>query len=138
MLLKLLLLLVVLAPVPAPPRPDPLGLGYLGVRAALDADTDLTLSEVVAGTPAARAGLQVGDTLVRVGRYAPRRFEDLREYVSGLRPGTRQEVELRRGSRTVRLSVEIGAAPPAGLVIDPFAPFVPNVPRRLPVIPPNR
>lgn len=136
MFLKLLLLLVVLAPVPAPAKPDPLGFGYLGVRAAPTAgEPDLTLSEVVPGTPAARAGLRVGDTVVRVGRIAPRQFDELREYVSGLRPGTRQEVEVRRGGKTVRLTLVVGAAPPTVAVFDPLDP---NGLRRVPVIPPNR
>lgn len=137
MLLKLLLLLVVLAPVPAPAKPDPLGHGYLGVKAAPTAgEPDLTLGEVVAGTPAARAGLRVGDTIVRVGRVTPRQFDDLRQYVSGLRPGTRLEVEVRRAGRPVRLTLEVGAAPPSVAVYDPLDPT--GFQRRLPVIPPNR
>lgn len=137
MFLTLLLLLVVLAPVPAAAKPDPLGHGYLGVRAtAKSGEPDLSLGEVVPGTPAARAGLKVGDTFVRVGRLQPRHFDDVREYVSGLRPGTRLDVEVRRSGKMVRLVLEVGAAPSTITVYDPLDPT--GLQRRLPVIPPNR
>ncbi len=135
--LKLLLLLVVLAPVPAATKPDPLGLGYLGVRPSLpDASgSDLTLTEVQPGTPAARGGLQVGDTVVRIGRLTPTRFEEARDYILGTRPGTRLEVVVKRGGRTVNLAVVVGAK-----VLDPRLgdPFDPNGVLRMPAIPPNR
>ena len=136
MLLKLLLLLVTLAPVPAPPRPDPMGAGYLGVQAQHAADGHLKLPTVVAGTPADRAGLKVGDVLVKVGRHHPRQFEDLREYVSGLRPGTRVDVELRRNGRTMLVGMVVGAVPAQPVqVIDPFLPRPIQV---VPPPPPNR
>ena len=135
MLLKLLLLLVVLAPVPAPPPPDPLGFGYLGVKVANPdaAGADLTLSAVVDGQPAARAGLRVGDRLERLGPLTPRRFEEVREYVSGLRPGTRLRVEAVRAGRPVVVTVVVGVFPADLLRQDPF-----DDRGRLQPIPPNR
>ena len=137
MLLKLLLLLVVLAPVPAVAKPDPLGLGYLGVRPSPpDASgSDLTLTEVQPNTPAARGGLQVGDTIVRLGRLTPTRFDEARDYILGTRPGTRLEVVVKRAGRPVSLAVVVGAK-----VFDPRLgdPFDPTGLNRVPAIPPNR
>ena len=135
MLLKLLLLLVVLAPVPAPPRPDPLGAGYFGVKAGLDAgDSDLTLTAVLPGTPAAAAGLRPGDTLARVGPLAPKRFAEVQAYVSNLRPGTVLRLEVVRGDRPVGLTITVGALPAGVALADPFDDRL----RVVPVVPPNR
>lgn len=124
-MLKLLFLLVVLAPVPAPPRPDPLGMGFLGVAPAGDS---LTLTVVRPGSPADRGGLQVGDELVRVGRLAPTRFDEAREFILNTRPGTRLEVVVKRAGKPVTLRVVVGLKVFEPNERDPFDPnrILPN------------
>lgn len=110
-----------LAPVPPEPTPDPLAWGYLGVR--VDAGS-LRLSGVEPGTPAAKAGLQSGDEIVRIGDLAPTTFQEVAEHISSFRPGSLLRVVVRRDgeerSYVVRLGVrpgELGIPPVRGRVV---------------------
>ncbi|MFO7652899.1 MAG: M28 family peptidase [Candidatus Krumholzibacteriia bacterium] len=65
------------------------------------------LAGVVAGSPAARAGLGAGDVLVRFGGEA---VTDLPSFTRALRlhrPGEMVEVEVRRDGKLMRLTVEL-------------------------------
>ena len=140
MLLKLLLLLVTLAPVPAPPPPDPVAGGYLGVGRSADPAGDLVVGRVVAGQAADRGGLRAGDVLVTVGPLRPVGFDDMAEYVYGVRPGTPLRVEVRRAGRPVVLTVVVGARPAdlgPPVLADRGGDGRPRL-DRLPPIPPNR
>lgn len=96
------------APVPAGPMPDPLAWGYLGVR--VDTGT-VRVRDIEPGTPAARAGLQAGDELVRIGSLQPRTFDEVAEHISSFRPGSRLRVEVRRGAETKAFTVRLGVRP---------------------------
>ncbi len=80
---------------------------YLGV--AFDPDTDdLKISDVYRRTPAARAGLKVGDVLLSVdGRKLTRR-DDLMNYLMRKRPGQTVTFEVARDGSTVSVEVELG------------------------------
>jgi membrane-associated protease RseP (regulator of RpoE activity) len=90
--------------------------GWLGVynyeldhamQTALGVEHGLIVREVVPGSPAATAGLRVGDVLVRVDSEATVGTADLSAYV-GARPGQTVELELLRQGRRETLAVALG------------------------------
>ncbi len=96
------------------PRRRAGGGAYLGVVVAED-EGGLTIDRLVGGGPADRAGLQVGDRLLRLGRA--RGFdtlESLGEALAQLRPGQTVRVQVQRGERKVSMSLELGASQGAG------------------------
>ena len=98
------------APVPKEPAPNPLCWSYMGVRVqnVVDGnDAPLQISAPEPGTPAYRAGLMVGDVLVKIGRIQPKSFEDVQRYIFGLRPGTEIAIEVRRGTETKTLRMKL-------------------------------
>lgn len=89
--------------------------GYVGiaaqpVRATLDGSSvdGLLVSSVAEDGPAARAGLQVGDVLVRVGGEAVGSLEALRER---LQVGAQVRVLVSRGGQAHELSLEVAQRP---------------------------
>jgi aminopeptidase YwaD len=83
---------------------------YLGVGADLTDDDapGVRLSMVQPGSPAAQAGVQKGDVIVRLGGIRIYSFEELREAIGAKKPGDAVEVVyLRDGSeRAVRAVLE--------------------------------
>jgi putative serine protease PepD len=72
---------------------------YLGVAIAT-ASNGVRLTEVRSGTPAAKAGLQVGDVVTAVDGNAVRAAEDLSSAIDAKRPGDRTALTyLRDGTR---------------------------------------
>src|SRR5438067_7875226 len=93
----------VLAPVPADPPPDPLAWGYLGVRVT---QQTLRISQVEPGTPAAKAGIQPEDEIVKVGTLRPRGFEEVADHISSFRPGATMKVEVMRNGEKKEFTVK--------------------------------
>jgi serine protease Do len=99
--------------------------GYLGVGVSQDnrelspelrehlrvPDGGALCENVNAGTPAARAGLQDGDVIVRFGDRQVRSFTDLEKAVSVTTPGTSVPVEVVRDGKPVRLNVTVQERP---------------------------
>ena len=83
---------------------------YLGVVGDPKSD-DCKIREVAPGSPAAKAGFQVNDVVVRFGRRRITDFESLREQVGRRRPGERVAVAVQRGDETVNLEVVVGKRP---------------------------
>ena len=72
------------APVPKEPAPNPFAWAYMGVRVQNVVDGDnapLQISAPEPGTPAYKAGLLVGDVLVKIGAIQPLNFEDVQRRV---------------------------------------------------------
>jgi len=109
LLAAILMAIAVLAPVPADPRPDPLAWGYLGVRFA--AQGSVQIGNVEPGTPAAKAGIQPGDDLVKVGNLRARQYEQVVDYISSFRPGTVVKIEVMRNGETKVFTVTLAARP---------------------------
>ncbi|HEV2774978.1 MAG TPA: trypsin-like peptidase domain-containing protein [Solirubrobacteraceae bacterium] len=65
------------------------------------------VSDVVPGGPAERGGVQIGDTITRVGGEEIRAPEDISAAIANRGPGDEVEIELRRagGDRTVRVTL---------------------------------
>lgn len=97
--------------VPAqPPRAEqqqPGGQAYLGV-ALEQADLGLRVSRVVDGGPAAAAGIEPGDVLVKWGEHAVRDFDALQRLVAASEPGQRVALQLRSDAGTRSLLVRLG------------------------------
>ncbi len=81
------------------------------MRERLRVDSGGALVEGVQdGSPAARAGLQPGDVIVRFAGRAVTSFSELEERVRLVLPGTRVALEVVRGGRSVNLSAELAEA----------------------------
>ena len=98
--------------------------GFLGVRfqkvtpelargLGLAAAEGALVSEVLPGTPAEEAGLEVGDVILRVGDAPIREHGDLAPAVAVLAPGEEAELELRRKGEVVRASLTLALRPSA-------------------------
>lgn len=87
----------------------PLAHGFLGavVRAAesTDAARGVIIDRVEAGGPAAAAGLRVGDHLLSLDGRPVTGVGKFCELVSGVTPGSRVSVEIKRGGQPIRLEI---------------------------------
>ncbi|VTT98666.1 periplasmic serine protease do : Periplasmic serine protease DO OS=Borrelia garinii (strain PBi) GN=htrA PE=4 SV=1: PDZ_2 [Gemmataceae bacterium] len=102
-------LLFTLAPVPPEAPPDPMARGYMGITVQSGA---LAIESVQPGMPAAKAGLQGGDVLVRVGTLEPREFDQVVSHICSFRPGAVVEIEVQRGSERKTFKVRLACRPP--------------------------
>ena len=66
------------------------------------------VSQVVENSPAEKAGIRPGDRIVAIDGERVRSFLDISRIVA-LRPGREVEIVVKRGSRTLRLRVKLGA-----------------------------
>ena len=69
----------------------------------LDTDADL-----VAGGPAAQAGIKSGDVIVKIGKYVIRNEADLAVAMIGSHPGDKVDIELYRAGKKVTVQVTLG------------------------------
>lgn len=92
-------LLVIRAPVPPDAKPDPTVRGYMGISVST---TSLNIESVESGKPASKAGLRVGDTIVRIGTFEPQNYSQVISHICSFRPGAIVEIEVQRsGDRKV-------------------------------------
>lgn len=107
---------------PAEPRREAAALPYLGVgfqslTPALAAEHDLSVSqgawitEVIGGSPAAQADLQVGDVIQAVDDQRVNADQTLADLILQHQPGDQVELRILRGDRTRSLSIELGERP---------------------------
>jgi Zn-dependent M28 family amino/carboxypeptidase len=83
---------------------------YLGVTLADEGDAPgAVLGSVMAGSPAAEAGLLDGDRVVRVGKDPVADGDDLVSAIAARKPGDEVEVEVRRGEETLVVTVKLGS-----------------------------
>ncbi len=68
------------------------------------------VSAVVAGGPAARAGLRPGDRLLKVGAEGVASLDDLRRALETHKPGDRLTLEVQRDGKVLPLAVAVGSA----------------------------
>ena len=69
------------------------------------------VSNVVPGGPAEQGGIQIGDTITRVGGQEIRAPEDISSVITSRRPGDEVDVELRRAGRDETVRVTLGTRP---------------------------
>lgn len=90
---------------------EPAPHAVLGVRAVDDASSvaaGARLTEVDAGGPAATSGLRVDDVVTAVAGAPITCADDLLDAVVSRAPGDEVAVEVRRGSETLHLTVQLG------------------------------
>jgi S1-C subfamily serine protease len=80
---------------------------FIGVQGESDSDA-ARIAAVLDDTPAARAGLRVGDLISRFAGKEVTSFESLQELVESEQPGTKVDLEVTRGGRQIRLEITIG------------------------------
>ncbi len=99
--------------------------GFLGVtsvtltpeireRFGFTAEKGAVITEVVPGSPAATAGLRANDVITRVGDEDIETNADLQAAVRGLSPGSRVEVQWKRGTEDRKATVALAARPAGG------------------------
>ncbi len=87
---------------------------HLGVRAYPAADFDgkgVKILEVVAGSPADKAGLKVDDIIASLNTKALGKFEDLKAEIDKRKPGDEITLEIRRGTETLTIKAVLEKIP---------------------------
>jgi S1-C subfamily serine protease len=80
----------------------------LAVRLGLNVDKGVLLSQVIADSPAAQAGLQVGDVIVAIDDQQLVDESTLGRVLKGHRPGDTITLQIVRGNRTLGLTLKLG------------------------------
>ncbi len=83
----------------------------LAGKFGLPTDEGALISDVSPGSPAAKAGIRRGDTIVEFGGKAVESPASLKNMVAETGPGLNVPVEVLRGRREIRLRVELGQYP---------------------------
>jgi S1-C subfamily serine protease len=80
-------------------------LGFEGVDTAKGPE----VTKVIAGEPAAGAGVHVGDIVVSVNGFGVATVDDVMAIVRSNNPGSAVDLQLRRGTRSFRVKVKLAA-----------------------------
>jgi serine protease Do len=83
---------------------------YLGIRPD-EANNEYRIKEVSPGSPADKAGLKVGDVLLRFAERDVKSNADLQRLLGRRRPGEEIALDVRRGEEELTLRVKIGRRP---------------------------
>src|SRR5262245_25495683 len=78
----------------APVPPDPLARGYMGIQVQTGG---VGIEYVEPNSPAAKAGLQQGDAILRIGKLEPHEHTQIVAHICSFRPGAIIEIEVKRG-----------------------------------------
>jgi S1-C subfamily serine protease len=84
---------------------------FLGVSSAPARDGGAEVGEVVANSPASRAGLRQGDTIVEIADRPVREPDDVSAVVNARRPGDEVRVVVERSGERRTLTVTLGKQP---------------------------
>ena len=85
---------------------------YLGIQGATAPD-GVVVESVHDGSPAAAAGVRVGDTIERLGDRSVRTMEDVTDVVAAHAPGDELEIEVRTGGLSRGLKATLADRPAA-------------------------
>ena len=89
-------------------RVDKQGCGRLGFAPATAQRGELMIGEVLVDGPAARAGLEPGDVVLKVGERAVRTSKDVADALDKVAAGAEVTLEQRRAGRSEQVLVEVG------------------------------
>src|SRR5262249_39161440 len=84
-------------------------IGYLGIHVAPDGRGKLAIDVVEADSPAAQAGLQAGDVLVRLEQEPASSAEGLREFLQSRVPGAAIQLGIARQGRMQEVTATLAA-----------------------------
>jgi putative serine protease PepD len=85
---------------------------WIGISAEFGADSgDLAIGTVVRNAPAERAGIEIGDRLLRIDGTMLVEFEQLAQLLDGHDVGDQVTFEIDRNGSTIMVDVELGAWP---------------------------
>jgi serine protease Do len=79
---------------------------YVGLNG--EGETECRITRVSENSPAATAGIKVGDIVKSFGGKPVRSYVELGDFVSQRRPGEKVKVEVRRGAQSLTLELTIG------------------------------
>jgi S1-C subfamily serine protease len=79
---------------------------YIGVRGEAGS-TNAKIASVVPDSPAAKAGVQPGDIVLKLGDQDLSDFPSLSRGVAELQPGDSVKLTIKRGEQTVELNVKL-------------------------------
>ncbi|MFO0846373.1 MAG: PDZ domain-containing protein [Gemmataceae bacterium] len=85
--------------------------GYLGIILQPNEDGTPTIREISSGGPAAKAGLEVGDTVLTVAGRIVRTTDRLIATIQGLRPGQAVSITVKRGSEELDFTAKLERYP---------------------------
>lgn len=94
-----------------------LGVNFFSITPELASEENLAtdegalITEVIRGTPAARAGLEPGDVIIAVAGEMITLDEPLPAHILRLHPGDRVELDILRHDRALTVDVRLGRAP---------------------------
>ena len=99
--------------------------GWLGIYLASDRD-EAVVGEVIPDSPAAKAGLQMGDVLLAVGEKGTPTRDDFVAAIRAAKVGDRLSIKVRRGGQDQLVVVKLGQrpdqpTPPSAAVTPPAA-----------------
>ncbi len=103
--------------IPALAKGQTIDRAWLGISSQpAPGGTGAALTEIVAGGPAERGGLQPGDVVVEIDGKQIREFSDISRAVNGHQPGDEIDVKVRRGGgQTQTQQVTLGTRPPTSI-----------------------
>jgi S1-C subfamily serine protease len=84
------------------------GRAFLGVRITSVVGGGVLVASVVPGGPAARAGLEPDDVIVKVGNTPVTNTDELAAALAGVKPGTTISVDVVRNDRKLTIDVKVG------------------------------
>jgi S1-C subfamily serine protease len=86
--------------------------GYLGLRLRSDEDSGaVVVHEVIADSPAAKAGFQEEDVILKVGNVEAKNRDIVVKAVAELKLGQKVTIRFKRDGKEMSYSVTIGKAP---------------------------
>jgi len=90
--------------------PDP-NVPYLGIRQTGGEKDGCKIEEVTPDSPAAKAGLKVGDVILKFGSIELKKYDDLQPAIRAKKVGDEVELEVKRGEETLKLKLKLGKRP---------------------------
>jgi RNA polymerase sigma factor (sigma-70 family) len=94
------------------PKPENKNYGFLGVILAEDGDPKQVIGhEVFPDSPAAKAGLQAGDVLFRIGDTRVTEANEAAKILKSSKPGDKVTIGFKRAGREMRADITLGTWP---------------------------
>lgn len=115
---------------------------YLGVMLKQEVNynqEEVTISEVIEGSPAEICGLEAGDIIIRLDKSEINDVQGVIEYVQSKNPGDKINITIKRDNKEKKFKVELGekAMMNSWPFVIPEIPALPEIPRipEIPAIP---